>query len=266
MHLLGLQDALPGSAYRSLTQSLPMMRAVKDADELARLAAAGAAADATYERDPQGPVRRPQGDRGRRRPRRPAAPVRARAGRLHRRRLRPERRQPAPRGRRPGDRGRRRGRARLRRADVRLRVGHHPHGVRRRAVARRSARSTRSCGWPSRRASTRSGPASPARRSTGPPAPVITEAGYGEQFIHRTGHGIGVTTHEPPYMVEGEEQPLVPGHVLLGRARDLPRRDGSASASRTSSRSPRPAAGGSTTPTARPRASSSEATRHPDCG
>ena len=40
---------------------------------------------------------------------------------------------------------------------------------------------------------------------------VITEAGYGEQFIHRTGHGIGVTTHEPPYMVEGEEQPLVPG-------------------------------------------------------
>jgi D-alanyl-D-alanine dipeptidase len=40
---------------------------------------------------------------------------------------------------------------------------------------------------------------------------VITDAGYGEQFIHRTGHGIGVTTHEPPYLVEGEEQLLVPG-------------------------------------------------------
>lgn len=40
---------------------------------------------------------------------------------------------------------------------------------------------------------------------------VIKDAGYGEQFIHRTGHGIGVTTHEPPYLVEGEEQPLVPG-------------------------------------------------------
>jgi Xaa-Pro aminopeptidase len=40
---------------------------------------------------------------------------------------------------------------------------------------------------------------------------VITDAGYGEFFIHRTGHGIGVTTHEPPYMVEGEQQPLVPG-------------------------------------------------------
>ena len=40
---------------------------------------------------------------------------------------------------------------------------------------------------------------------------VITDAGYGEQFIHRTGHGIGMTTHEPPYMVEGEERPTVPG-------------------------------------------------------
>jgi Xaa-Pro aminopeptidase len=40
---------------------------------------------------------------------------------------------------------------------------------------------------------------------------VIAEAGYGERFIHRTGHGIGTTTHEPPYMIEGEEQPLLPG-------------------------------------------------------
>jgi Xaa-Pro aminopeptidase len=40
---------------------------------------------------------------------------------------------------------------------------------------------------------------------------MITDMGYGDRFIHRTGHGIGVTTHEPPYMVEGEAQPLVPG-------------------------------------------------------
>jgi Xaa-Pro aminopeptidase len=40
---------------------------------------------------------------------------------------------------------------------------------------------------------------------------VITEAGYGEYFVHRVGHGIGVTTHEPPYLVEGETRPLVPG-------------------------------------------------------
>ena len=40
---------------------------------------------------------------------------------------------------------------------------------------------------------------------------VIEDAGYGEYFIHRTGHGIGLTTHEPPYLVRGEERPLVPG-------------------------------------------------------
>jgi D-alanyl-D-alanine dipeptidase len=40
---------------------------------------------------------------------------------------------------------------------------------------------------------------------------VITKAGYGEHFIHRTGHGIGVTTHEPPYLIEGEAQVLQPG-------------------------------------------------------
>lgn len=40
---------------------------------------------------------------------------------------------------------------------------------------------------------------------------VITDAGYGDWFLHRTGHGIGMTTHEPPYMQEGEEHPLVPG-------------------------------------------------------
>lgn len=40
---------------------------------------------------------------------------------------------------------------------------------------------------------------------------VITEAGYGEQFIHRTGHGIGLSTHEPPNIVKGNDKPLLPG-------------------------------------------------------
>ena len=48
MHLLGLQRVLPKSSYRSMTESLPMMRAVKDDNELMRLAAAGSAADSTY--------------------------------------------------------------------------------------------------------------------------------------------------------------------------------------------------------------------------
>ena len=40
---------------------------------------------------------------------------------------------------------------------------------------------------------------------------VITKAGYGEFFVHRTGHGIGLSTHEPPYIVEGNHEPLLPG-------------------------------------------------------
>ena len=48
MHLLGLQRALPDTHYRALSESLPMLRAVKDANELGRLEMAGAAADATY--------------------------------------------------------------------------------------------------------------------------------------------------------------------------------------------------------------------------
>ncbi len=40
---------------------------------------------------------------------------------------------------------------------------------------------------------------------------AITLAGYGEYFLHRTGHGLGLETHEPPYMVEGNEAPLRTG-------------------------------------------------------
>ena len=40
---------------------------------------------------------------------------------------------------------------------------------------------------------------------------IITEAGYGEFFIHRTGHGIGLDTHEHPYIIEGNELLLEPG-------------------------------------------------------
>jgi Xaa-Pro aminopeptidase len=40
---------------------------------------------------------------------------------------------------------------------------------------------------------------------------IITAAGYGEHFIHRTGHGIGLDTHEEPYIVAGSDRPLEPG-------------------------------------------------------
>lgn len=40
---------------------------------------------------------------------------------------------------------------------------------------------------------------------------MIAAAGYGDRFIHRTGHGIGLETHEEPYIVAGSSRPLEPG-------------------------------------------------------
>ncbi len=40
---------------------------------------------------------------------------------------------------------------------------------------------------------------------------VISQAGWGEHFIHRTGHGIGLDTHETPYIVSGNGITLAPG-------------------------------------------------------
>jgi Xaa-Pro dipeptidase len=40
---------------------------------------------------------------------------------------------------------------------------------------------------------------------------VLVEAGLGDHFIHRTGHGIGLDVHEEPYIVEGNDLPIEPG-------------------------------------------------------
>jgi Xaa-Pro aminopeptidase len=39
----------------------------------------------------------------------------------------------------------------------------------------------------------------------------ITRAGYGAEFFHRTGHGIGLEAHEDPYIVAGNTELLEPG-------------------------------------------------------
>ncbi len=62
------------------------------------------------------------------------------------------------------------------------------------------------------------------RKAAGPGVPcqevdraargVIEKAGFGEYFIHRTGHGLGMEAHEGPYMREGNTQLLEPGHVF----------------------------------------------------
>jgi Xaa-Pro aminopeptidase len=210
MHLLGLQRARPGSRYRSLTECLPMMRAVKDDNELMRLTAAGDAADSTYREIVQ---RRFAGRR--------ETDVAADLADL----LREFGHEQVdftvvgsgPNGANPhheaGDRVIEPGDAVV--LDFGgLRFGYGSDTTRTVCVGEPTSqirevhevvRRAQQAGVDAVRPGVSCQEIDRAARK------IISDAGYGEQFIHRTGHGIGVTTHEPPYMVEGEEQPLVPG-------------------------------------------------------
>jgi Xaa-Pro aminopeptidase len=210
MHLLGLQTALPGTGYRALSHSLPMMRAVKDANELGRLALAGAAADATYSEIVN--VR----FAGRR-----ETEVAADLARL----LREFGHEQVdftvvgsgPNGANPhheaGDRVIEPGDAVV--LDFGgLRYGYGSDTTRTVCVGEPAAQ-VREIHEVVQRAQQAAfeavRPGVPCQEIDRVARAVITEAGYGDEFIHRTGHGIGVTTHEPPYLVEGETQQLRPG-------------------------------------------------------
>jgi Xaa-Pro aminopeptidase len=43
---------------------------------------------------------------------------------------------------------------------------------------------------------------------------IIADAGFGDAFLHRTGHGIGMETHEEPYVVASNHEPLVAGNAF----------------------------------------------------
>ena len=210
MHLLGLQGALPRSRYRSLTDCLPMMRAVKDDNELMRLAAAGSAADSTYGEIVQ---RRFAG----RRETEVAADLADLLREFGHEQVDFTVVGSGPNGANPhheaGDRVIERGDAVV--LDFGgLRYGYGSDTTRTVCVGEPTpeirdvheiVRLAQQAGVDAVRPGVSCQEIDRAARK------VISDAGYGEQFIHRTGHGIGVTTHEPPYMVEGEEQPLVPG-------------------------------------------------------
>jgi len=60
----------------------------------------------------------------------------------------------------------------------------------------------------------RARPGTPAQEVDRAARAVITKAGYGQYFTHRTGHGLGMDGHEPIYMVESNRTPLVAGCVF----------------------------------------------------
>jgi len=210
MHLLGLQAALPDARFESISQSLPMLRAVKTDDEIDRLAAAGAAADATFE-----------DILGVRFAGRAEVEVAADLARL----LREHSHSQVdftvvgsgPNGANPhhdaGDRT-------IRPGDmVVLDFGGIMDGY--------GSDTTRTVhvGEPTdeehevyevvrtaqQAAFEAVAPGVPCQEIDRVARTVIRDAGYGDFFIHRVGHGIGMTTHEPPYMVEGEERPIEAG-------------------------------------------------------
>ncbi|MEX0836485.1 MAG: M24 family metallopeptidase, partial [Nitriliruptor sp.] len=54
-------------------------------------------------------------------------------------------------------------------------------------------------------------PGAPAEAIDAAARDHITAAGYGERFVHRTGHGIGVEEHEEPWIVAGNDEPVAAG-------------------------------------------------------
>ena len=57
-------------------------------------------------------------------------------------------------------------------------------------------------------------PGDPARLVDKAARDVITEAGYGDRFPHRTGHGLGIDVHEEPYITGTSRRPLEVGNVF----------------------------------------------------
>ncbi|MEJ7838893.1 MAG: M24 family metallopeptidase, partial [Thermomicrobiales bacterium] len=57
-------------------------------------------------------------------------------------------------------------------------------------------------------------PGTPLERIDKAARDLISEAGYGAAFLHRTGHGLGLEIHEDPYLVVGSTMELAPGMVF----------------------------------------------------
>ncbi|MCU7728597.1 aminopeptidase P family protein [Actinoplanes sp. KI2] len=210
MHLLGLQKTLPGSAYEALSVCQPMLRAIKDEHELARLAAAGAAADAAY-----GEI---LGVRfAGRRETEVAADLAALLRKFGHEQVDFTVVGSGPNGANPhheaGSRVIERGDAVV--LDFGGLLDGYGSDTTRTVTVGEPSDEVREIHDIVRRAQQAAfeavRPGIQCQEIDWVARQVIRDAGYGEFFIHRTGHGIGVTTHEPPYMVAGEHQKLVPG-------------------------------------------------------
>jgi len=210
MHVLGLQQTLPGSRYVSMTDALPMLRAVKDAEEIGRLAAAGAAADAVFEEIAATPFAgRTEAEIARE-----LAQLLVEHGHSHAEFTIVA---SGPNGANPhheeSDRV-------IEDGDMVVldfggslegygsdttRTVHVGEPAADEAEVYEVVRRAQQAAFEAVRPGAACQDVDRAARR------VVADAGYGERFIHRTGHGIGLTAHEPPYMIEGETRRIEPG-------------------------------------------------------
>jgi Xaa-Pro aminopeptidase len=210
LHVLGLQFSLPETVYASMTTALPTMRAVKDADELERLTAAGVAADAAlydilevrFSGRTEADIAADLGDALKAHGHSEVEFTLVGSG---------------PNGANPhhefGERV-------IEEGDMVVldfggivdgyssdttRTVHVGEPTDEERNVHEIVQRAQQAGFEAVRPGVACQEIDRAARK------VISEAGYGERFIHRTGHGIGLTAHEPPNLVEGEELPLEPG-------------------------------------------------------
>ena len=209
LHVLGLQRTLPGSSYVPLASALPMLRGIKDDEELARLGAAADAVDACFEEI----VRvRFAGRRETEIAVELADLLRAK-GHSH---VAFTVVGSGPNGASPhhevgqrviedGDMvvldfgGTRDGYS----SDI-TRTVHVGEPTDQEREVHEVVHAAQQAGFEAVR------PGVPCQDVDRATRKVIADAGYGEFVIHRTGHGIGLNGQEPPYIVEGETLPLEP--------------------------------------------------------
>jgi D-alanyl-D-alanine dipeptidase len=210
MHVLGLQDRLPSSSYVSMTQALPLLRAIKDADELERLAVAGEAADESFygickvrfsgrtEQDVGNDLADLLRQHGHSQVDFTVVGSGANGANPHH--------ELSDRVIQEGDMvvldfgGLKDGYG----SDT-TRTVHVGEPTDEEREVHEIVRHAQQAGYEAVRPGVACQEIDRAGRK------VIADAGYGDRFIHRIGHGIGLTTHEPPYMIEGEEHLLEPG-------------------------------------------------------
>jgi Xaa-Pro aminopeptidase len=209
-HLLALQRAAADRTFVATGEVLPLLRAVKDADEIARLRAAGSAADAVFaevlalgfegraEREVAGELARLLREHGHQRTDFTIVGSGPNAASSHHE---------------AGDRRIAAGDAVV--MDFGGVMNHYCSDITRTVFVGEPTpeqhevydivRSAQQAAFGAVRPGVEAQAVDRAARG------VIADAGYGERFVHRTGHGIGLEVHEPPYIVEGNTTALEPG-------------------------------------------------------